>query len=157
MGKEAWLEAILSRMRGPFPRLEGSGFSVTSPVDARYNCIGWAAGDNRRWWWPSPRYFWPKGTPREETLEAFVAAYRTIGFLPTTSRTHEPGVEKVAIYADDFQRPRHAARQLPNGRWTSKLGRDVDIEHSLHDLEGPAYGTVAIVLARTAQEPDGDP
>ncbi len=44
--------------------------------------------------------------------------------------------------------PEHAARQLANGRWTSKLGRAEDIEHQLHDLEGEVYGTVALLMKR---------
>jgi hypothetical protein len=43
----------------------------------------------------------------------------------------------------------HAARQLPTGHWTSKLGESEDIEHRLHDLEGLIYGQVVLVLART--------
>ncbi|MCY7407984.1 MAG: hypothetical protein LH631_11575, partial [Alkalinema sp. CAN_BIN05] len=39
-------------------------------------------------------------------------------------------------------RPQHVARQLPNGLWTSKLGRLEDIEHELDGLSGDLYGTV---------------
>ena len=44
--------------------------------------------------------------------------------------------------------PKHAARQLPSGRWTSKLGFLEDIEHALHDLEGTEYGAVVLVMKR---------
>jgi hypothetical protein len=44
--------------------------------------------------------------------------------------------------------PKHAARQLPSGRWTSKLGPMEDIEHALHDLTGMAYGSVVLVMKR---------
>ncbi|MCI0364369.1 MAG: hypothetical protein L0219_10830 [Phycisphaerales bacterium] len=40
----------------------------------------------------------------------------------------EPGLEKVALFADSFYYT-HAARQLPTGPWTSKLGKAEDIEH----------------------------
>ncbi|MCI0637958.1 MAG: hypothetical protein L0Y72_23715 [Gemmataceae bacterium] len=43
--------------------------------------------------------------------------------------------------------PTHAARQLPTGRWSSKLGPSEDIEHDLHALEGEIYGTIALKLA----------
>ena len=48
----------------------------------------------------------------------------------------EIGFEKVAIYSDAHG-PQHVARQLPDGKWTSKLGQQVDVEHStLSVLEG---------------------
>ena len=43
----------------------------------------------------------------------------------------------------------HAARQLPNGKWTSKLGRDIDIEHdSVDDIAGSVYGEVLRLMRR---------
>jgi len=55
--------------------------------------------------------------------------------------------EKVAIYALDGE-PTHAARQLSDGTWTSKLGKDIDITHTLRALEGSTYGQVAAYLKR---------
>jgi hypothetical protein len=52
--------------------------------------------------------------------------------------------------------PTHAARQLDNGRWTSKLGELEDIEHSLRDLEGAAYGTVVQVMKRPRPAAEGE-
>ena len=43
---------------------------------------------------------------------------------------------------------KHAAKQLYNGRWTSKVGGNVDIEHDLLDLEGPCYGNVVMYFRR---------
>ena len=60
----------------------------------------------------------------------------------------EPGVEKIALYANAVGKPTHGARQLANGRWTSKLGKREDIEHALHDLEGELYGTVVRIMKR---------
>jgi hypothetical protein len=59
----------------------------------------------------------------------------------------ESGFEKIALFASDGV-PKHAARQLESGRWTSKLGTREDIEHALHDLEGAIYGSVALVMKR---------
>ena len=59
----------------------------------------------------------------------------------------ERGFEKVAIFADDQGFPSHAA-QLPNGRWTSKLGKLEDIEHEILALVGVEYGSVAVVMRR---------
>ena len=134
-----------------FPGLAGGGYRPTSPPDDGYNCVGWAAGEADRWWWPDTpgRNHWPAGVPREETLAAFAAAYATLGYGPAATAEPEVGVEKVAVYAR-AGRPTHAARQLPSGRWTSKLGSGPDIEHELAGLEGAIYGTVALVLGRPA-------
>jgi hypothetical protein len=61
----------------------------------------------------------------------------------------QPGLEKIALFADANGLPTHAARQLANGRWTSKLGKAEDIEHELRDLEGNFYGSVVLVMARS--------
>jgi hypothetical protein len=130
-----------------FPRLKRDQICVTSSADGRYNCIAWAAGQDRRWWWPSPYAFWPVGAPRNETVEAFLSAYGTLGFLPTNGPALELGKRKIAIYTLEGA-PKHAARQLDTGRWTSKCGRNVDLEHDLEDLEGPLYGKATHFLAR---------
>ena len=75
-------------------------------------------------------YYWPQGSPLEETLAAFVRAFATLGFIPCNDDTLEPGFEKIAIYVNSQGKPTHAARQLHNGRWSSKLGNEVDIEHA---------------------------
>ena len=85
--------------------------------------------------------------PREETLPAFAAAFAAIGFAPSTNPNLEPDVVKIAVYARSGV-PTHAARQLPNGNWTSKLGQAEDIEHPLAGLVGSVYGDVALILAR---------
>lgn len=129
------------------PQLCGRTYSLTSPKSKGYNCIAWAAGDNGRWWWPSPVGYWPVGNVAE-TIEAFVEAFGTLGYQPCTSASLELGYDKVALYADG-SRPTHMARQLPDGRWTSKCGRLEDITHSLADLEGGSYGTVTLMMRRT--------
>ena len=65
-----------------FPKLAESGYEVTSPKSDAYNCIAWAAGDAHHWWWPIPaeETFWPADVPRAATLEAFVAAFATLGY-----------------------------------------------------------------------------
>ena len=62
------------------------------------------------------------------------------------------GIEKIAIYADAFGDFTHAARQLRDGRWTSKLGDLDDIEHeSLEEVAGAPdcdYGVVVRYMMR---------
>lgn len=135
-----------------FPNLARGGYTITSPADKGYNCIGFAAGDTANWWWPLPAHvqevFWPAGVTRAETITAFRDAFASLGFVASDSENLESGFEKIALFADDQGMPLHAARQLVSGRWTSKLGEADDIEHDLHDLEGVAYGTVVLVMKR---------
>jgi hypothetical protein len=73
---------------------------------------------------------------RAATLETFQAAFATLGYAVCGSEDLAPGTEKIALFTDSAGVPTHAARQLANGRWTSKIGKLEDIEHDLHDLEG---------------------
>lgn len=134
-----------------FPRLRGTLWSVTSPADARYNCIAWTVHDPLQWWWPDHDYYWPSDPPFQWSLEAFLIAYRKLGFEVCDSPHQEEETTKIAIFADHDGRPTHGARQLPNGRWTSKLGKEQDIEHELQALEGSLYGDVAVILKRSGE------
>jgi hypothetical protein len=131
-----------------FPRLRGSKYEVTSPEDIRYNCIAWVVGDPERWWWPDDSSHWPTGSPREETVAAFVATFQQIGFEECEASPPEAGFEKVAIYASADGIPTHAAKQLENGLWSSKLGQLQDIQHHLEDLASLEYGDVVRFLKR---------
>src|SRR5205807_1808725 len=110
-----------------------------------YNCIAWSAGDTERWW--EPGVYWP--VPAENYgLDALELAFRSLGYEPCPDGNLEPGFEKVALYVTG-QFYSHAARQLPSGKWTSKLGRLEDIEHdSPEAVAGGAYGDVARVMRR---------
>ena len=91
-----------------------------------------------------------------ETVEAFVSAYATLGYAKCeeSSAVLEAGFEKVAIYVDANGVPTHAAKQLPNGAWTSKLGEWEDIRHATPEAVeddgalGLGYGKVAVFLKR---------
>lgn len=133
-----------------FPGLRGSSYRITSPAERRYNCIAWAAANTTDWWWPVPEgaSFWPAGIARALTMDAFREAFATLGYSVCDTAGLETGWEKIALYATPDGIPRHAARQLLDGRWTSKLGRMEDIEHDLADLAGSLYGSVALVLRR---------
>jgi hypothetical protein len=132
-----------------FTRLQYESFEVKSPRTTDYNCIGWAAGDNQHWWWPGGRY-WPTGLRADDSIPAFVAAFAAQGYEPSDSAALETGFEKIALYVDERERVTHAARQLPDGCWTSKLGPQWDINHTLEGVCGqpPAYGRVAQILRR---------
>lgn len=134
-----------------FPRLAEASYEITSPAQPDYNCIAWAAGDDSRWWWPDEfhQYYWPGEAPRRSTLDAFAGAFRTLGFEVCEDAMMESGWEKVAIYAKEDGTPTHAARQLPDGKWTSKLGGLEDVVHPTLDcVSGAAYGNSVIFLRR---------
>ena len=124
-----------------FPNLVDVANKKTSEATHKYNCIAWAFGDNRRFWWPGDRMYWPFSHVGMTEMEAFQKWFQIDGWQPTTIRTYEAGLEKVALYVING-RPTHASRLLPNGYWTSKLGREIDISHSFAELDGPAYGSV---------------
>jgi hypothetical protein len=143
--------ADIALVRSGFPRLtHDQSFALTSERTDLYNCVAWAAGDNRRWWWPdaADSSFWPKQVRRVETLDAFVELFQHLGYRQCESDTFEPGVEKVALFGKSDGPPTHVARQRQDGTWTSKLGRSEDIKHSVRDLEGDRYGAIAILLSR---------
>lgn len=140
----------MSEIEGEFPRLRTSPYTITSPKDWTYNCIAWAAGMTDVPWWPDPNHdcYWPTDIPRERSLPCFSKAYRQLGYERCDSPAVESAFEKIAIFVDAEGEPTHAARQLPSGRWTSKLGQLEDIEHDLHALEDSDYGTVALIMRR---------
>jgi len=137
--------AVIAR----FPGLQNTPFELTSPHDEAYNCIAWAAGDNQNFWWPTAT--WPNGVSRNVTMTSFVSAFKKLGYRVCQDGEPEQGYEKIALYHDDKQ-PTHAARLLPNGRWTSKLGRFVDISHSLEGLNGVEYGEPKVFMRRPSPD-----
>lgn len=115
-----------------------------------YNCIAWAASETEVRWEPDPLriWHWPDGVERKYSLDAFYEAYRTIGYEICGDGSFEAGFEKIAIFTLNGI-PKHAARQLPNGNWTSKLGDFEDIQHiNLGCLEGPLYGMAQSYMKR---------
>jgi hypothetical protein len=148
----------LRELNGIFPNLRTTNRTITSEIDPNYNCVAWALRDTERWWEPYgivipapfPPYYWPENIPHDLSPRTFISLFETQGFEVTEDPDLENGVEKLALYVrkNQFQ---HVARQLPNGRWTSKIGRQEDIEHELNDLKshGPyACGTASIIMQR---------
>jgi hypothetical protein len=142
------MPAFHESVRTALPRLTADNYRQNSPRSWEYNCIAWAVGVTDVWWRPTPGRYWPPDVPREESLDAFLAAFATRGYTPGVSADVEPGIEKVALYAAG-DKPTHAARQLLSGLWTSKLGPAIDIEHTTLDaVAGGAYGEVIAILSR---------
>lgn len=141
-----------------FPKLASLGYEVTSEDDPRYNCFAWAAGDNSRWWAiSSPRsfggYYWPESVADDAALQTYIDVYRIHGFTECEDAALEADFEKIALYMNPEGNVTHATRQLQTGRWTSKLGRDVDIEHGTADaLASTHYGSVVKFMKRPIRE-----
>ena len=133
-----------------YPRLKREKYSTTSGETTQYNCIAWAAGDDSAWWDPSPGFYnyWPRAVPRAVTLDAISQLFEWLGYVICDDDSFESGYEKVILYAHNGV-PTHAARQLEDGTWTSKLGNNIDITHKFSDsLEGPSYGIVERIFKR---------
>lgn len=108
-------------------------------------------GRRGKWWWPDPwqKRYWPPGVPREETVEAFVQAFATLGYEPCgdLDLALDEAYEKVVLYALG-SRPTHMARQLPSGEWMSKLGGYEDITHDVDALRDSDCGDPILVMRR---------
>lgn len=131
-----------------WPNLASEGYDATSPETHDYNCIAFAACDSDRWWWPDQHRhgYWPIAK-REETLSCFVEAYQTCGF-EICEAGFERDFERISIYTLNGI-PTHAARQLPDGRWASKLGPWEDIEHNTTKaVEEYIYGKTTVFMKR---------
>lgn len=133
----------------PFPKSKQEPFLVTSPPTSHYNCIAWAYGDNTKWFWPDSQkiYFWPNDIPRVETIEAFIKLFENIGYSVCENGEIEREYHKIAIYQKN-NIPTHAARQLENGLWTSKLGEHFDVTHSISSMSDGFYGNVGVFMKR---------
>lgn len=146
MGTQAGIDPVIID-HDAFPRLTSVNHRVTSLADAKYNCIAWSAGDTTRWW--QPGVYWPLDTARDNAgIGALVEVFRSLGYIEAADDQFEVTVEKVALYGSGLYYT-HAARQLSNGKWTSKLGKLEDIEHDHpDDVAGGIYGEVVEVMQR---------
>jgi hypothetical protein len=135
-----------------FPNLPFSGYRVTSLKDKKYNCVAWAATeDTHRWWEPrnGPGIYWPPTVPFNYLVESYVQMFEHIGFERCATAHLEPGFEKVAVFCDKDGDFTHVCRQLASGAWTSKLGKEEDIEHpALESIVSDDYGRPHSFLKR---------
>ncbi len=135
------------RERNGFPRL-GDEYEVLAPATARYNCIGWSLGDTSSW-------VWPRQAGQPATLDDFDSLYAYHGYRRVNRLDYrpDPDQDRVVLYArgreDGGADVTHAARQLRDGSWSSKLGSLPLIRH-LHpdDVAGPSYGVPWVMYVR---------
>jgi hypothetical protein len=137
------------------PHLNETNHDLTSECTTSYNCIAWAMGEDDAWWWPSDESYWPNDD-RGSTLGTFERMLTSRGFARCANGALVSGVEKVVIYTlgeGRTMKVTHAARQLPDGRWASKMGRCEDIEHDAPKaVRGPVYGKPYAFYCRPAPE-----
>lgn len=140
--------ANVGKTAGPYlidgdePR-DGGGF----PRTVRYYVF---RRDTRNWWWPRKGFgiYWPPGFDLSDEVSVLVRIFEVHGYSRCADGSREDGYEKVAIYSRD-NRFKHAARQLPYGRWASKLGEEQDIEHELAEhLLSRSYGDTILFMRR---------
>ena len=76
---------------------------------------------SQRWDCDVPGSYWPPSLPRDNRIETLMRLFAREGFALCDDGSLEPGYEKIALYAfvGHFT---HVARQLEDGRWSSKLG-----------------------------------
>lgn len=152
MGEEA-------QIKGWFPGLKADAdFKVTSPQTPNYNCIAWAYHYDDRWMWPGGQEFkicdgfqyWPDGVEDSTDVSAFIKAFEKSGYQICGNSDFEEGYRKIALYVKNGTTEcTHAARQLSNGKWTSKLGQSNDIQHGTpYTIEGKLYGVVHCIMKR---------
>ena len=152
------MDSRIEEILKTFPGLRyDDGFRITSPEDVDYNCIAWAFGHKDCWLWPDEETdgvnVWPKDCD-DISVRTFIEAYKKQGYEVCDSDEQEADMEKIALYAfPDVDECTHAARQLPDGTWTSKLGQSFDISHaSPYTIQGRLYGMVACIMRRRKQE-----
>jgi hypothetical protein len=137
--------------RENFPNATSETLIETSPATNDYNCIAWTLGKTNAWYDSTPGYTWPwshRDRMFASAITSIVELYRREGFLECQSLELEPGFEKVAIYSTEG-RFKHAALQLVNGEWTSKMGPFEDVQHATAEtLIGPELETIARVMKR---------
>jgi len=138
--------------------LRQSPYTIRSQPDPSYNCIAFAVGDLANFWddlglpegMRPNGYYWPPGVLGPGTLLGWVKVFEIHGYTETEDGSLESEYEKVAIYGSDIG-AEHVARQKASGIWVSKMGKGVDIEHTLEGLEGEFPGKVIKIMKRKCQ------
>ncbi|HCF38114.1 MAG TPA: hypothetical protein DER56_03425 [Thermosipho africanus] len=153
------LEEVTYIILRAFPNLSSDKyFKVTSKNTPVYNCIAWAYNITDRWMWPNTGenyfldgvHYWPSDKIMDCDVQNFIDAFRLKGYELCEDGVFEEGFRKIALYVvPNTTECRHAARQLSNGCWTSKLGRLNDIQHGTPEsIEGTEYGIVYCFMKR---------
>jgi len=142
-----------------FPGLTAGNYTPTSAATDSYSCLSWALHVDDRVIWPDEErvHGWPPDLPRTEDLPNVMEFLGRAGFEQCPGEELEAGFEKIAIYVDNAA-VRHFARQLADGRWASKLGYGIDIEHqNLPCLQGGGHSGYGFPVAYMRRRRNGMP
>ena len=96
-------------------------------------------------------HYWPSDEIQSPSIENFIKAFQQRGYECCDNGDFEQGYQKIALYAkpDSWGICTHASQQKRNGCWTSKLGRECDIQHGTPDtIENNIYGKVRCYMKR---------
>lgn len=138
----------LRSLQKVFPLLTDSNCRITSARSSVYNCIAWALQHDDRWLEPAATPDFSEDLfEADYPLDVLIRTFENRLYAVCDSESLEIGFDKVALFGREGQWT-HAARQLRNGLWTSKLGKSFDIEHELHALASGAYGKVQVIMKR---------
>jgi hypothetical protein len=97
-------------------------------------------------------YYWPANAAVGLGVEALVSAFTSQGYELCGDGTLEQAFEKVVLFANALGEWTHAAKQLSDGRWSSKLGDAEDITHTTPaGVAGVIYGDVKYYMKRPRQ------
>lgn len=148
----------IEKIEWDFPALRGGvGYRDASEETIVYNCLSWALGINWTRLDPEPKcagYYWFPGIPRKWDEPTIRTIFEKHSYTVADNYDLEPEFEKVVFYCDDKGVPQHFARQLPDGKWASKMGDLNDIEHdTLESLISELYGKPGLVLKRKLTAP----
>ena len=130
-----------------FPKLKNEDYNIVGDYSDKYNCIAYAAGDtNRSWSITQGNYYWPDYATRTRSIESLKQVFVGIGYEQCNDNKIENGYKKIALYESE-EGWTHAAIQMPNGYWRSKLGDGPIIEHkNPQSLSNKEYGKPTIYM-----------
>jgi hypothetical protein len=93
-------------------------------------------------------HFWPEGVEDSTDVSSFIKAFELVDYKICEGSEFESGYQKIALYILNNECT-HAARQLRNGMWSSKLGNWYDIQHGTpYTIENDTYGVVICIMKR---------
>ena len=150
-----------------FPNLNQKNYKPTSPATPVernpqrpfhvYNCFALVVGDTTQWWWPAGKGYWPRKDSKDTVDELASLLISDYGFRECGDKQSngglEQGIRKVAIFVDKTGSPQHISYQPdytsnPSRTWKSKIGYNVNMEHTLESICGKLYGHPAKFLYR---------
>lgn len=138
-----------------FPLLNDYELINNSESD-NYNCISHTLGIKDKWSWSYDKneiyeydydHYWPVRC--ELTKESFDDFYEYHGFekIKLLDFSYNPKYTKVVLYTNNGV-PTHAAIQINEFFWESKIGMFGILRHDLFEIENDVYGEVTQIYRK---------